>query len=269
MSIEQAYYEIEDFWTDEMFADHQSRFKAVLDLIPADARSLIDVGCGNGAFVHFVADSGREFDELHATDRSATALSRVRISKTPASIDDLPFADSAFDAVTCLEVIEHLPLGIYEKALANICRIARKYVIIGVPFEEDIEADLVRCPSCTGRFNPDYHLRRYTQATLDTLLSPHNFKPVRKVLNGGMARYFLLSEWMDRRRRAKRVRNPFTIPIPCPMCGFTLPPAESGASAHPSPPPASQGGGLKGVVKKLLRTGTKYGGIAMLYQRVP
>ncbi|MEZ0242747.1 MAG: class I SAM-dependent methyltransferase [Sphingomonas sp.] len=269
MSIEADYYENAEFWTDDMFVGQRPRFQAVLDLMPADARTLLDVGCGNGAFVHFIADAGRNFDRVHATDRSATALARVRAEKTPSSIDALPFKDREFDLATCLEVIEHLPLGIYEKGLENICRVADKYVLLGVPFEEDIEADLVRCPACTGKFNPDYHLRTYTEDTMNRLLQPYGFEPMAKVLTGEMKRYRFVSDWMDRRRRAARTGNPFDTAIPCPMCGFNLPPAPvpTNHGAIPPAPAATSSGGLKGLVKNLLHTGSSFGGIAMLYRR--
>lgn len=268
MSIEVDYYENAEFWTDDVFLRERPRFQAVLDLVPSDARSLIDIGCGNGAFVHYIADSGRAFDRLHATDRSAAALARVRGEKTAASIDDLPFKDRTFDVATCLEVIEHLPLGIYEKGLENICRVARRYVLLGVPFEENIEADLVRCPGCTGRFNPNYHLRSYSDDALNGLLLPYGFQPIDRVLTGAMREYFLVSRWMDRRRHATRTGNPFHSPIPCPMCGFSLPPTGTVATEASASAGAVASGGLKSLVKKLLYSNTSYGSIAKLYRRI-
>ncbi|PXA90944.1 hypothetical protein DMC47_26425 [Nostoc sp. 3335mG] len=269
MSIEKDYYENPDFWADDIFAGDSERFRGVLDLIPDDARTLLDVGCGNGAFLHFVLDSGRTFDRLHGADRSQTALSRVRTDKTLASIENLAFRDRAFDAVTCLEVIEHLPHGIYEQGLANLCRIAGKYVVIGVPFDEDIEADLVRCPSCTGRFNPDYHLRRYSEDSLNDLLLPYGFQSAGRLLFGAMARYLFVTGWLQRRNRARRNGNPFHTAIPCPMCGFSLPPRiDSSAIASPAPSAAPAAREVLGVLaKKILRTGPSYGGIAMVYRR--
>lgn len=50
-----------------------------------------------------------------------------------ADVYRLPFPDGQFDLVTCLEVLEHLEN--YEKALQEIKRVAKKYVILSVPHE--------------------------------------------------------------------------------------------------------------------------------------
>lgn len=45
----------------------------------------------------------------------------------------LPFNDDAFDAVMCLEVLEHLSDP--GQALAELCRVARDFVLVSVPDE--------------------------------------------------------------------------------------------------------------------------------------
>ncbi|MCW3835411.1 class I SAM-dependent methyltransferase [Sphingomonas canadensis] len=268
MSIETAYYENPDFWTDEALAGEHDRYATTASLIPGDAQSLIDVGCGNGAFVHYLMASGRPFGSIHAVDRSEAALRCVRAEKSQAPIDALPFADRSFDIATCLEVIEHLPFGVYERGLGELARVASRYVLISVPYEEDLEGTLIRCPSCTSRFNPDYHMRRYDDAMLASLLEPHGFAPVDKRMSGAMARYWLVPDWTEKRRRdAGKRGNPFHTPIPCPICGFTLPPEGSLPSARPAAQSPGTSGGLKGLAKRLLRRDTRYGAIAMLYQR--
>ncbi|MFZ1108549.1 MAG: class I SAM-dependent methyltransferase [Rhodomicrobium sp.] len=266
MSIERQYYENEEFWTDALFYNNAERFETLASHIPAEARTLLDVGCGNGAFVNMLAEKKR-FEEIHATDRSPMALKHVRTAKTEASVDALPFADRAYDIVTSLEMIEHLPLTVYEAGLANICRVARRFVLIGVPNEEDLEASFIACPSCRTRFNPDYHMRRFDKATMQTLLRPFGFKPRETFYMGGKNRYFLVTRLFER-------CDDFSVAVPCPVCGFTVLPRRPASSRSQST--ASSAGGMaaiteavgaKGLIKKLLHTRTEFRWVATLYER--
>jgi SAM-dependent methyltransferase len=262
---EAAYYENPDFWRDEMFATSADRFAETAGLIPADAKTLLDVGCGNGAFLRHVMASGRAFDRIHATDRSQAALARVQAPHTHAEIEALPFGDREFEAVTCLEVIEHLPHGIYEAGIANLARITDKYLIVSVPYRQNLSEGMVRCPSCEGRFHPDYHWRSYDDDSLTALFRPWGFDRVDYRLGGAKPEFWFVSSYLDRKARPLETGNPFDTAIPCPMCNYELPPT---GSAHvASPPPVTSSSGIKALAKKLLHRGTSYGWIINLYAR--
>ncbi len=51
----------------------------------------------------------------------------------------LPYADSSFDIVICVDMLEHLKKEVREKAIGEMIRVARKSVYIGVP--SGIEAE--------------------------------------------------------------------------------------------------------------------------------
>lgn len=275
MTIEQQYYENDGFWSDDFFLD-QERYKITAAHIPPDARSVLDVGCGNGVFIHLLESMEGRFDELHATDRSAAALRLVRTPKTAASIDVLPFSDLSYDMVTSLEVIEHLPVNLYEAGLTSICRIARKYVLLSVPNEEDIEASLIPCSSCSTRFSPDYHMRSFNSEKMQGLLLSRGFRARETFFMGAMKHYFLASQILNRKKSGSDGRsNPFAVAIPCPVCGYELPPGRSDPKPsaaqleqHRDVPRSAPDSGLKELAKSLLHTRTDYGWVATLYERV-
>ena len=89
-----------------------------------------------------------------AVDRSATALKRVPEPKLCISGDQLPFEDSSFDLAVCSEVLEHLPEPLLANVTAELQRVARRTIIVTVPFEEDIHHFQVTCAQCAHRFNP-------------------------------------------------------------------------------------------------------------------
>jgi 2-polyprenyl-3-methyl-5-hydroxy-6-metoxy-1,4-benzoquinol methylase len=124
-SPERDYYENETLWAQdfERNPEERARIDAVSATIPIDVQSVLDVGCGNGAFLRRL--EGR-YRRLCGVDRSETALRFVHAEKRIASADDLPFDDGEFDLVTCMEVIEHLPQDSFHKALDELLRVSAR-----------------------------------------------------------------------------------------------------------------------------------------------
>ena len=217
---ESDYYENDKVWSQnfENDPDESRRFDVIEGLIAQESKSILDVGCGNGDFLQRL--SGR-YDRICGVDRSNTALKYVRAEKQLASIDNLPFGDMEFDTVCCMEVIEHLPLQIYEKGLKELMRVASHQILISVPFNENTRAGLVTCPSCYCAFNRSYHLRRFGDSDIRSLFedfgSLFELDSLKKV--GKTTHHPGLDE-------VKRLLAPFRAPrLPdgavCPQCGYT------------------------------------------------
>lgn len=105
--------------------------------------SLIDVGSGRGVFLFPFLD---QFPWVAVTaldirkDRTEflEAVHRGGIENLTvlnADICTFPFPENSVDAVTMLEVLEHIPS--VEKAVEAAVRMARKYVVVTVPSKED------------------------------------------------------------------------------------------------------------------------------------
>lgn len=105
--------------------------------------NLLDIGTGRGAFLWPLLDA---FPYLSVTcidrlDYRVAALQTVRAGGIPrlealhGDVTALPFADRSFDVVTMLEVLEHIPDT--RKALAEVCRVARRFVLFSVPSKAD------------------------------------------------------------------------------------------------------------------------------------
>ena len=105
--------------------------------------NLLDIGSGRGAFLWPLLDTFpdlpvtaldlldyRVADVLAVRDGGVITLSAVRGDAT-----QMPFADSAFDVVTMLEVLEHIPDT--HRALAEVCRVARRFSVLSVPSGPD------------------------------------------------------------------------------------------------------------------------------------
>lgn len=224
MNYERQYYEADQFWSGSALSDtaNLTRFEKTKELIPSSVRTVVDAGCGNGVFGNFLRDKRPEM-AIFSFDRSASAIRHASTVRFQADVTAIPLATSAVDCVTCLEVLEHLPQDAYSETLAELTRVARRYVVIGVPFEEEIEKNVTRCPACRTVFNVDLHVRRFDARGFETLLDGHGFRYVRGV-NPVPEREFLGQQRVQRIREAiaaARHGEVFRSPT-CPLCGYTV-----------------------------------------------
>jgi SAM-dependent methyltransferase len=97
--------------------------------IPADAASLLDVGCNVGALLRDSLGVNPGL-RLAGIDVNAAALAKARRLVPEAELhcggaEALPFADTCFDCVTCIEVLEHIPGQLRRPALREMHRVLR------------------------------------------------------------------------------------------------------------------------------------------------
>lgn len=95
----------------------------VLGLVPA--RSVIDVGCGQGTWLSVFRESG--IDDVFGIDGAYVDRTALRIAPDHFESRDLaqPFAlPRTFDLAVSLEVAEHLPAAAAEGFIASLARLA-------------------------------------------------------------------------------------------------------------------------------------------------
>jgi len=214
------YYEVADLWKADRYLESESevvRFSRTSALIPSGVATLLDVGAGNGAFLRHLERSGRNL-RLAGVERSETAIAAA-VCDTPiqaGSAEALPHEDRAFDIVTSMEVIEHLPYGVYERGLAELARVADRWAVVTVPYRE--RDNRVTCPACNCTFHPFYHMRRFDERVMETLLPGFQVERMEKIrVRGGYPFAATLS------RVYRRLRDPvgvFPVTALCPQCGF-------------------------------------------------
>lgn len=122
---------------------YKRHLEAFLDLVAdsvktTDPKSVLDAGCGEGFSLSHIARLHPEL-RLTGVDLSEGAIAYAEKHFGDAaqfrkgSIYKLPFSDNSFDTVLCSEVLEHLDDP--DKAVAQLKRVARNYVVITVPRE--------------------------------------------------------------------------------------------------------------------------------------
>lgn len=220
-NFEKDYYEAEEFWKDGMIedADNMIRIETTISMIPEGITSLADIGCGNGIFTRELGKLRSEINSI-SIDRSDTALSFVSTPKMKGDIARLPLKYNSFQCVTCLQVLEHLHYNIYENVLFELARVSSEYIIISVPYNENIVNRMTTCPKCFTSFNIDLHLRKYTSDVVNTLFNKFGFI-CKKKLNVVKKETFIgVEKYAAIRGLIKKKKVIFNSPI-CPVCGYT------------------------------------------------
>ena len=100
-------------------------------LIARAGETVVDLGCGTGAYGRVLRQRGRE---VVGIELDAEAVARARSDGLDArvgDVTDLPFADGEFETAVLVDVIEHV--DDFEKALAEALRVAHRNVLVTVP----------------------------------------------------------------------------------------------------------------------------------------
>ena len=142
-----------------------SRVRLVMRLWPRHVISALDIGCGDGYLCGAWQQRGaaREIWGVdYAQARVERAITRVpRGHFSVQTAHHLAFADRQFDLVSLVETLEHLEEP--ERVLREAARVTRRYVVITVPYQEDLDVHRYTCPYCLNRFHAAGHLSRFDE----------------------------------------------------------------------------------------------------------
>lgn len=117
------------FWFNELIDELQFHaLRRAISLAKLSPGShVLDVGCGTGRWVRRYEDMGFFATGLDATLRMLDLASqrRTRASLIAGSVYQLPVADSVFDCVSDITVIQHIPTALQHQALRETMRVLK------------------------------------------------------------------------------------------------------------------------------------------------
>lgn len=168
---DQSYFE----HTHKNWFEHPNRalFEWVDARLPANAASVVDVGCGNGDFLRFLLDR-RGDARLVGVDLTA-----------PVDIDGIEFVSGdllsapvrgPFDVVTTFAAIEHVPdPSLFAQRLVDLCRPGGLVVVMtlnanGVLYSAARWGRRLGIAVASDRLYSAHHLQHFTPASLRQLL---------------------------------------------------------------------------------------------------
>jgi len=190
MKPEEKLYE--KIWTRQVPSrpevDRGSRAHVALTLLEKGDK-LLDVGCGDGTVGYF---SKNNYKFIYGIDVSETALKiaeqrSIITKKININDETFPFEDNYFDAVICLDVIEHVfePVDLIKE----ISRVLKKegILVISTPnirywhhlFDIVCKGKFPKTSNDTGYYDGG-HLHYFTYKDIQNILETEGFKIVKK-----------------------------------------------------------------------------------------
>lgn len=141
--------------------------------------SVLDVGCGEGFTLQRLIREGMG-GKLEGIDYSKEAISIGKklfphLLLKQGSIYNLPYKDNAFDIVLSTEVLEHLENP--KKALREILRVSKKYILASVPNEPFfMVSNFLRGKNVMRFGNDPEHIQHWTVFSFKRFLKRENVK---------------------------------------------------------------------------------------------
>ncbi len=165
----------------------------LISLLPK-GKSVLDIGARDG---HFSVLLTEHYENVTALDLEKPLITHPKIHCVQGNITQLNCSDNAFDLVFCAEVLEHIPSHLLQKACAEIGRVSNEYLLIGVPYKQDIRVGRTTCYSC-GKKNPPWgHVNRFDTDKLQRLFPAFHLHEVSFVGETDMQTNFLSAFLMD------------------------------------------------------------------------
>jgi len=146
-------------------------------LVPKGYHSVLDAGARDG---YYSLQLTQYFDSVTSLDLSKPQVEHERITCVAGDLTRLPYPDNSFDVVFCTEVLEHIPA--LEEAVREIKRVAKRCILIGVPYKQDIHVGRVTCPKCDKVSPPWGHVNVFDEHRLEELFQP--FRVAQQALTG-------------------------------------------------------------------------------------
>lgn len=141
----------------------RSRIDDLVRLVPSDLELGLDVGARDGFLSRRLVE---KVQHVYALDLVRPEVDHPRITAVKGDATQLVFPDGRFDLVMCAEVLEHIPSPALEAVCLELCRVSSRYVLIGVPFEQDTRVGRLTCHACGHRNPPWGHVSTFSRQRL-------------------------------------------------------------------------------------------------------
>jgi 2-polyprenyl-3-methyl-5-hydroxy-6-metoxy-1,4-benzoquinol methylase len=126
VQVAPEHYDFERYDDAERWMSYWHQIRRVLAVRP---KTVLEVGPGSGVFRSYLRAAGVEVKTLDI-DRTREVDFVADITKLDTALP----SGLTFDAVCAFQVLEHLPFGEFETALANLARRASSDVFVSLPY---------------------------------------------------------------------------------------------------------------------------------------
>ncbi len=188
----------------------------LMHMLPTGFSTALDVGTRFGHLSKRLAD---HFDCITALDLELPDIQHDKIVNAQGNVTCLKYPNDNFDVVYCEEVLEHLPQDILTQACAELSRVARHHLIIGVPYRQDIRFGQTTCFTC-GKKNPPWgHINSFDENKLIKLFPDLRLEKATYIGESKDVTNFVSTLLMD---LAGNPYGTYSQDEPCLHCGARL-----------------------------------------------
>jgi len=139
------------------------RIDDLFEILPKKCNNILEIGARDG---HLSLLLTEHFESVYALDLEMPSISHDKITCVQGDVTKLDFEDNQFDVVFCTEVLEHIPKELLQKACDELIRVSARYIIIGVPYKQDLRSGQTTCKSCKKTNPPWGHINSFTKHKL-------------------------------------------------------------------------------------------------------
>lgn len=202
----------------------QERINHLIGLLHNKGDTVLDVGARDGYIAIMLTNL---FSSVTALDLDKPHIKHDKIRCVKGDITScLDFPDEFFDVVLCAEVLEHIPPNNLIKACLELIRVAKRYVLVGVPYKQDIRVGRTTCYMCGNRNPPWGHVNAFDEKRLKQLFSGMEVEKISYVGQGDSRTNCVSAFLMD---LAGNPYGTYNQEEPCVHCAVKLrvPPARN------------------------------------------
>jgi len=162
---------------------------------------VVDIGCGNGAYIGFCARMGadvvfidRKEDSIRALEGRMSKLSGATSMGIVSECDPIPLPDDYADVVICTEVLEHVRDP--EALTREITRIGKQSSIFVLTVPESRGEYLIKDVAHPSYFEEPNHIRIFTSDDFENLVKRCGLEVDRHEYRGAFWAIFYLFKWV-------------------------------------------------------------------------
>jgi SAM-dependent methyltransferase len=194
----------------------QERVADLMRLVPRGLSSALDIGARDGFLSRLLA---QRVERVTALDLEQPTFVHPGVQCVAGDATQLDFPGESFELTLCAEVLEHIPA--IERACSEIARVTGQYLIIGVPYRQDIRHGRLTCRHC-GHINPPWgHVNSFDERKLARLFPTFDVASTSFVGSSRERTNWLAMKLMD---YAGNPYGTYHQDEGCTACGRRMPP---------------------------------------------